>query len=163
MCYGGTTFNETDKTCYDPCVLLGKECGPDAICYPRGPDAVCSCYMNGFTFNEADKTCFPPLVRTVVELSGRNTKKLVFTFSTSVPAEQASGTTVCSNFSSSSGDSKITAVWDAPYLFEVGNGMCKSLIFFSGPGCTGQPGLSISRPAKKGRSYPATKRCVSVM
>ncbi|CAI5512130.1 unnamed protein product, partial [Closterium sp. Naga37s-1] len=118
MCYGGTTFNETDKTCYDPCVLLGKECGPDAICYPRGPDAVCSCYMNGFTFNETDKTCFPPLVRTVVELSGRNTKKLEFTFSTSVPAEQASGTTVCSNFSSSSGDSKITVVWDAPLAFD---------------------------------------------
>ncbi|CAI5482319.1 unnamed protein product [Closterium sp. Yama58-4] len=111
-----------------------------------------------------------PLVRTAVQLSGRGIRDQL-TFATSVPAEQASGTTVCasSDLSYSIGGAQITVVWDAPKLRSsdslrheaVGNGMCKSVTFYSGRGCTGQPGLTIARPAKKGRSYPATKRPVN--
>ncbi|CAI7844907.1 unnamed protein product, partial [Closterium sp. NIES-53] len=167
VCNDNKAFNETDKTCYDACVVSGKECGSDATCVAyRNYDPECRCNKADMIFNEPGKTCFGPLVRTAVQLSGRNIKKQL-TFSTSVPAEQASGTTVCASrdISYSIGGAQITVVWDAPNLRSsdplspeaLGNGMCKSLTFYSGRRCTGQLGLTIARPARKGRSYPATK------
>ncbi|CAI5993375.1 unnamed protein product [Closterium sp. NIES-64] len=94
------------------------------------------------------------MVQTAMQLSGRNIKERL-TFSTSVPAEQASATTVCSDLSSRIGNAKITVTWDAPKARAgKGNAMCKSVTFYTGKGCTGQQGLTIARLAKKGPFLP---------
>ncbi|CAI7796581.1 unnamed protein product [Closterium sp. NIES-53] len=112
--------------------------------------------------NSADifTKALPPAyaVQTKVQQSGRNINDYLV-FITQVPAEQASGTTVCSNVDSRICCAKITVVWDDPKIVPAGNGMCKSLMFYSARDCTGQPGPTVARPANKGRSYPVTKRC----
>ncbi|CAI5526277.1 unnamed protein product [Closterium sp. Naga37s-1] len=147
----------------DPCVVTRLDCGPDASCVAYGDSPWCDCNDPNLFFKEADKTCFASALRTTVQLSGRNQPKQRLTLFTSAPAEQVSGTTRCAGVSASSGDTKITVMWDDPNVFGAGNGMCKSLSFYSALGCKGQPLLTMARPARKGRSYPATTRCVSVM
>ncbi|CAI5459896.1 unnamed protein product, partial [Closterium sp. Yama58-4] len=119
------------------------------------------------TLNGHD-TASAPLLQTTVQLqlqvkeNGRprsypeNVK-----FTTNGPAAQASGDTACTDLTSSfslRGDTQISIQWQSYGLQGAGNGMCKSVSFFSNPGCTGKPGLTISRPAKNGGSYRNTDR-----
>ncbi|CAI5526237.1 unnamed protein product, partial [Closterium sp. Naga37s-1] len=161
----GTQFNRQTKTCEDSktCMEIKceKDCGADADCVEDEDGTLgCMCFNEEFAFNEADKTCFGPKLQTAVGLLWQKPKSMEeVTFPISAPAEQLTGTSTCVNVGTSTGgNAKITVVWDAS-LEAAGLGMCKSLALYSHVDCSGQPGLTIARPANKGRSYPVTKRC----
>ncbi|CAI7753809.1 unnamed protein product [Closterium sp. NIES-53] len=173
-CLDGSAFNELENTCdgggsvamiasADPCAAL--DCGSTASCSPNAAgDPVCVCSTAGFIFSDVYKTCFGPLLRTTLELQGPNSgrkrkaKKQRLTFSTDEPADAIGGTTACTDLTSSIGShTKATIVWRVAKLAGAENGMCQSLTFYSGPGCSGQPAGTIVRPSWNGRGYPVTK------
>ncbi|CAI5482331.1 unnamed protein product [Closterium sp. Yama58-4] len=139
-------------------------------CTTLGPaDFLCNCNKEGFFFNEADKTCFAPLVRTTVALQQGGSRSIVpASFLAPLPAEQASasGSSACGNlYVTIEGTAKITVVWNAsnpaPPVDEApSNAMCKSLSFYGESFCKEKLGFTIARPAKKGSSYPVTKKTV---
>ncbi|CAI5459893.1 unnamed protein product, partial [Closterium sp. Yama58-4] len=155
QCKDGSTFNDVDHTCdgvVDPCASWD--------CSRKGD----ICQVSG----DGSPECYAPLLQTTVQLqlqvkeNGRprsypeNVK-----FTTNGPAAQASGDTACTDLTSSfslRGDTQISIQWQSYGLQGAGDGMCKSVSFFSNPGCTGNPGLKIPRPAKDGGSYRNTDR-----
>ncbi|CAI5479662.1 unnamed protein product [Closterium sp. Yama58-4] len=175
QCKDGSTFNEVDYTCGDGAVdECGGICGTDADCVVIGiGTGVCHC-KDGSAFNDADYTCGDDvgasLLQTTVQVqlqvkeNGRpRSYPENVQFSTDGPAEQASGSTACTDLTSSlslPGDTQISVQWQSYGLQGAGNGMCKSVSFYSNPGCTGNPGLKIPRPAKDGGSYHNTDRTV---
>ncbi|CAI5531165.1 unnamed protein product, partial [Closterium sp. Naga37s-1] len=170
-CFDGSTFNNADNTCdgvVDPCA--SSDCGGNGgVCQVNNGDPECVC-TNGLVFNEFDMSCYAPFLQTTVQLqlqaqvNGRQSsyaEKVNFT--TNGPAEQLSGTTVCTDLTSSlslRGDTRISVGWSSFQSSGKGNGMCKSVSFHSNPGCTDKAGLTIARPAKDGRSYRTTERTV---
>ncbi|CAI5459008.1 unnamed protein product, partial [Closterium sp. Yama58-4] len=157
-CGAGLSFVEDSKTCVPNC---DRDCGASATCDWHADTLGCECVDQKLTYYDPDKTCFAPLLQTKVQLVWP-TKGVreELTFSTSIPAEQAGRTTVCSTVSNVIGwNTKVTvtATWNAS-LAAAGNGMCKSLTLYGGADCMEMPGATITRPAKKGRSYPLTKR-----
>ncbi|CAI5482300.1 unnamed protein product [Closterium sp. Yama58-4] len=173
------TYNYDNETCDDACV--GRDCGLEASCIRTGaPSPPCVCNSKGFTYLQADKTCFAPLVRTTVQIKGLLSPLMNVTFSTDGPAEQASGTTVCSNVGQKIySETDITVVWNAsnpaanpisdpnkPALQDAAPGaaMCKSLSFYSGLWCEDDIELTLarSRPVKRGRTtaYPVTTKYI---
>ncbi|CAI5482321.1 unnamed protein product [Closterium sp. Yama58-4] len=151
-------------------VLALVECGLQAHCVTLTHTLFeCDCNKQELYFNEPDKTCFAPLVRTTVAVQASSntfTGERDATFLTEVPAEQASGTTACDNLDTVlKGDTNITVVWNtkrvAPGSLALGNAMCKSLSFYADWDCKQKLELTIARPAKKGSSYPVTKRTVN--
>ncbi|CAI5531160.1 unnamed protein product, partial [Closterium sp. Naga37s-1] len=147
-----------------PCASM--DCGlKGGICQVSGngiPECLCS---NGLKFYESDKSCYGPFLQTTVQLQANGVQENV-KFTTNVPAAQASGTTVCSDLTSSSGlrgDTKISVQWSSYGLQGAGIGMCKSVSFYNNPGCTDKPGLTIPRPAKDGDSFHNTDRTVKAM
>ncbi|CAI5482320.1 unnamed protein product [Closterium sp. Yama58-4] len=180
-CKDGFVFDSDNKRCLvDPCT--GVECGLQAHCLTLTPtEFVCDCKKQGFYFNEADKTCFAPMVRTTVAVQASGNTfvgQRDATFLTQVPAEQASGSSACSNlYIVLKGDTNITVVWNtkraAPGSLALGNAMCKSVSlplgsamcksvsFYADWDCKAKLDFTIARPAKKGSSYPVTKRTVN--
>ncbi|CAI7891188.1 unnamed protein product, partial [Closterium sp. NIES-54] len=173
QCLDGSTFNNLDNTCdgvvVDPCA--SSDCGGNGgVCEVNDngvPECVCT---NGLVFNVFDMSCYAPYVQTTVHLqlqalvNGRQRSYADdVNFTTNGPAEQLSGTIVCTDLTSSfslRGDTKISIGWSSFQSSGKGNGMCKSVSFHSNPGCTDKPGLTIERPAKDGRSYRTTERTV---
>ncbi|CAI5482329.1 unnamed protein product [Closterium sp. Yama58-4] len=165
VCKDGLVFDDNHKTCVDPCA--GGVCGVEASCHALAPtEFLCLCHKRGYSFNDADKTCFAPLARTTVQARGYGVGSAVFL--SPLPAEQASasGTIVCGNLEVMlQGSATITAVWNAsnfasPMDDAPSNAMCKSLSFYGESYCTKKLGFTIARPAKKGSSYPVTKKTV---
>ncbi|CAI5458385.1 unnamed protein product, partial [Closterium sp. Yama58-4] len=140
-----------------------RDCGDSADCYFRDDGTLgCACVNEEFDFYEPDKTCFGPKLQTTVQLLWPKAKaRTELTFPISMPAEQLTSSITCINVSSTAaGSAKVTVVWDDASVEAAGMGMCRSLTGYSGPDCSGHPGLAIDRPANKGRSYPVTKRAV---
>ncbi|CAI5459899.1 unnamed protein product [Closterium sp. Yama58-4] len=168
-CKDGFTFNKLKNTCNrDLCA--GWDCGTSGcVCQVIDGVPECVCF-HGLVFNEFDQTCYGPYLQTMVQLqlqvqmNGRQRSYAEnVNFTTDVPAEQASGTIVCTDLSSSfslRGDTRISVGWTSFQSSGKGNGMCKSVSFHAKPGCTDKPGLTIPRPAKDGQSYRNSERTV---
>ncbi|CAI7891697.1 unnamed protein product [Closterium sp. NIES-53] len=177
VCKKGFVFDEDNTKCVvDPCVSQGVDCGLDAHCVGySSSDFGCECNKEGFLLSE-DMTCYAPVVRTsIIDLSGSYQKgdygRDDTNFFLEQSSEQSIGTTVCRGMEITDGD-RITVVWNATtwhtYVYAAGynrdenyapaNAMCKRLLFHNGDNCTGNLGFTIARPAKKGSSYPITKR-----
>ncbi|CAI5482342.1 unnamed protein product [Closterium sp. Yama58-4] len=167
VCNDGLVFDEVQRTCVGPCA--GGVCGLDASCTAlTSTNFLCVCNKQGYSYNEAYQTCFAPLVRTTVALQASGFGLAGATFLSHLPAEQASasGSGACGNLDVMlQGTTKISVVWNASNPAShsndaPSNAMCKSLSFYGESDCRNKLGFTIARPAKKGSSYPVTKKTV---
>ncbi|CAI5533482.1 unnamed protein product, partial [Closterium sp. Naga37s-1] len=155
--FDGYAFNETDKSCTDPCEAV--QCAAGTQCVSRSGTGECECEQ-GYIMQNG--TCTDGLLQTRVVLEGRDDLALL-TFESPVPMAQATGAIACTNVSDLGGKStRISVEWVSIEVYTAGDGMCKSISFHSDPLCADKPGLTMARPAvtKIGGFFPITDRTV---